>query len=175
MTNKLFLLAFYLLSGTPFIEAALNAYLVLKAEDSQAGREDTIEIYGFSHEIQAEAPADTASGLPTGKRQHKPISVTKPIDKATPLLLKALVDGKKFGVCKIEVYKTAGKLSQERLLYSIDLKSDEDSTGVFICNRSEVLEGGRYSEEVSFCYDEIVWEYADGGITVEDDWETPVV
>ncbi|MCB1185762.1 type VI secretion system tube protein Hcp [bacterium] len=33
------------------------------------------------------APRDAASGLPTGKRQHKPISVTKPIDKATPLLL----------------------------------------------------------------------------------------
>lgn len=27
---------------------------------------------------------DAASGLPTGKRQHKPVSVTKPIDKASP-------------------------------------------------------------------------------------------
>ena len=30
--------------------------------------------------------ADSASGLPTGKRQHKPITVTKPVDKATPIL-----------------------------------------------------------------------------------------
>ena len=33
------------------------------------------------------SPRDAASGLPTGKRQHKPVSVTKPVDKATPLLL----------------------------------------------------------------------------------------
>lgn len=33
------------------------------------------------------APRDPASGLPTGKRQHEPIRVTKPIDKATPKLL----------------------------------------------------------------------------------------
>ena len=32
--------------------------------------------------------ADSASGLPTGKRQHKPISISKPIDKATPLLMR---------------------------------------------------------------------------------------
>ncbi|MCB1219403.1 MAG: type VI secretion system tube protein Hcp [Planctomycetales bacterium] len=39
------------------------------------------------------APRDAASGLPTGKRQHKPISVTKPIDKATPLLLSIAPSG----------------------------------------------------------------------------------
>jgi type VI protein secretion system component Hcp len=30
---------------------------------------------------------DPASGLPTGKRQHKPLFITKQIDKATPLLI----------------------------------------------------------------------------------------
>lgn len=30
---------------------------------------------------------EAASGLPTGKRQHKPVVVTKPIDKASPLLV----------------------------------------------------------------------------------------
>lgn len=30
--------------------------------------------------------ADSASGLATGKRQHKPVTVSKPIDKATPKL-----------------------------------------------------------------------------------------
>jgi len=32
-------------------------------------------------------PRDAASGLPTGKRQHKPVSLTKPIDKASPKLM----------------------------------------------------------------------------------------
>ena len=34
-------------------------------------------------------PRDAASGLPTGKRQHKPISITKPVDKATPMLARS--------------------------------------------------------------------------------------
>lgn len=29
-------------------------------------------------------PKNAASGLPTGKRQHKPIAITKPVDKASP-------------------------------------------------------------------------------------------
>jgi type VI protein secretion system component Hcp len=43
----------------------------------------------FELELEEEiiSPRDAASGLPTGKRQHKPVSVTKPIDKSTPLLM----------------------------------------------------------------------------------------
>ena len=34
----------------------------------------------------AASPRDPASGLPTGKRMHKPFVITKELDKATPLL-----------------------------------------------------------------------------------------
>jgi type VI secretion system secreted protein Hcp len=78
-------------------DAALNAYLTLKVNGdqidggvTQAGREGQMEIYGFSHTVVA--PRDAASGLPTGKRQHLPVTITKPIDKATPLILQALVN-----------------------------------------------------------------------------------
>ena len=61
----------------------------LKFED--AGLERTtkngkpmIEIYGFSHEVIA--PRDAASGVATGKRQHKPLTITKEIDASSPLL-----------------------------------------------------------------------------------------
>lgn len=37
---------------------------------------------------------DAASGRPTGKRQHKPITVIKPIDKASPLLARAARTGR---------------------------------------------------------------------------------
>ena len=35
--------------------------------------------------VRIVSPRDTASGLPTGKRQHKPVVVTKPVDKAAPI------------------------------------------------------------------------------------------
>ncbi len=41
-----------------------------------------------SHEIIS--PRDPASGLPTGKRMHKPFVITKELDKSTPLLSTSL-------------------------------------------------------------------------------------
>jgi hypothetical protein len=32
------------------------------------------------------SPRDAASGLPSGKRQHEPITILKPVDKSTPLI-----------------------------------------------------------------------------------------
>jgi hypothetical protein len=40
------------------------------------------------------SPREAASGLPTGKRQHKPVTITKPVDKATPILAESLKSGK---------------------------------------------------------------------------------
>jgi type VI secretion system secreted protein Hcp len=62
---------------------ALNAYLKLtgktqgeiKGSNTQKGREDQIMVIGYNHEVVS--PRDAASGLPTGKRQHKPLTVTK--------------------------------------------------------------------------------------------------
>ena len=71
---------------------ALNAYLSLKGQKqgqikgsvTQKGREGKIMVIAYSHEIVS--PRDTASELPTGKRMHKPLVITKELDKSTPLL-----------------------------------------------------------------------------------------
>jgi type VI secretion system secreted protein Hcp len=47
-----------------------------------------IEIIAFS--AGAESPRDAASGQASGKRQHKPIVITKEIDEASPQLLQAV-------------------------------------------------------------------------------------
>ena len=39
------------------------------------------------------SPRDAASGLPTGKRMHKPITITKTMDKSSPMLAKAAAAG----------------------------------------------------------------------------------
>ena len=44
---------------------------------------------GLSHAVIS--PRDAASGLPTGKRQHKPMVISKEIDKSSPLLYKLVV------------------------------------------------------------------------------------
>lgn len=40
-------------------------------------------------DVAVASPRDAASGLPTGKRQHKPLTIRKSVDKATPVLAEA--------------------------------------------------------------------------------------
>jgi hypothetical protein len=42
----------------------------------------------ISFEQEIVSPRDAASGLPTGKRQHKPFVITKELDKSSPTLAK---------------------------------------------------------------------------------------
>ena len=60
--------------------AALNAYLTLKGQkqgtlggSTKHGRAST-DVVAFTHDVMS--PRDAASGMPTGKRMHKPINVT---------------------------------------------------------------------------------------------------
>jgi type VI secretion system secreted protein Hcp len=159
---------------------ALNAYLTLTGETqgkvngscTQAGREDMMEIYGFNHEVLS--PRDAASGLPTGKRQHKPIVITKAIDKATPLLMTILTNNEIINTWKIDFYRPS-RAGNEELYYNIELVNAN------ICSiRPEQL-NNKYPdnmnhelrEHVAFTYQKIIWTWEDGGITAEDDWETP--
>jgi type VI secretion system secreted protein Hcp len=160
---------------------ALNAYLTCEGETqgkivgsvTQAGREDMMEIYGWSHEVIS--PRDAASGLPTGKRQHKPIVVTKPVDKATALLMNVLVNNENITTWKLDCWKPS-RAGKEELYYSIELVNANVAE-----IRAESL-NNKYPENmkhetrahVAFTYQKIIWTWQDGGITAEDDWETPV-
>jgi len=45
-------------------------------------------VIAVEHEVLS--PCDAASGLPTGKRQHKPLSITKEVDKSSPFYIASL-------------------------------------------------------------------------------------
>ncbi|MEO6833074.1 MAG: type VI secretion system tube protein TssD, partial [Chitinophagaceae bacterium] len=94
---------------------ALNAYLKLKGQKqgeikgsvTQKGREGSIMVKAASHEIIS--PRDPASGLPTGKRQHKPLVITKEIDKSSPLLLTALCSNENLTSVVLDFYQPSIK------------------------------------------------------------------
>ena len=54
----------------------------------EQGFDTPFAISSYSHEIVS--PRDAASGQATGKRQHKPLTIRKEIDKSTPLLMRAI-------------------------------------------------------------------------------------
>jgi type VI secretion system secreted protein Hcp len=115
-----------------------------------------ITLTGLSHEIIS--PRDPASGLPTGKRQHKPIVITKELDKTTPLLLNALVSNETLTSVLIGLLRNGQQVATITLTNaSIADYTDHGDT-----------------EHWSLTYQKITWTWLDGGITASDDWEAPV-
>lgn len=159
-------------------DAALNAYLQatgqkqgkIRGSVTKKGHENKIAVLSWSHEIVS--PRDAASGLPTGKRQHKPILITKEIDKSTPLLFQALVDNEKLTSVELAVFADDDKTGTTPI-YTVRLTNAEISQ-----IRMETQGEGKDAKEVmviSLVYQKIEWVWNDGGITAMDDWETPVV
>src|SRR5215207_5809794 len=79
----------------------VDATLAVKGQQQGDFSTTPLPIGGLTHEIVS--PRDAASGLPTGKRQHKPFVITKEIDKTTPLLLNALVNNENLVTVKVAI------------------------------------------------------------------------
>ncbi len=160
---------------------ALNSYLRLTGETqgdvegsvTQAGLEGSMEIVGWSHRVMS--PRDAASGLPTGKRRHRPITVTKPVDKASPLLMAILTNNENITTWRLDAYRPS-RSGKEVQYYTIELVNATIAGIRQEQLNNEYPENMRHEirEHVSFAYQKIIWTWQDGGITAEDDWETPV-
>ena len=159
---------------------ALNAYLTLAAETqgdikgsvSQTGREDSIMVYGWNHQIVS--PRDAASGLPTGKRQHKPLKLICEIDKATPLLYNVLVNNENINTFILNMWRPS-RTGQEEQFYTVELfNANLASIDVESLN-NKIPENMRLPELITyaFTYEKIIWTWQDGGIMAEDDWQAP--
>ena len=164
---------------------ALNAYLKLKGQKqgeikgsvTQKGRENKIMVIATSHEIIS--PRDAASGLPTGKRMHKPFVVTKEIDKSSPLLYNALVNNENISDWELQFWtpqlKATSGVGTEVNHYTVRLyNANIASINFRMANNKhpELMKFAEY-EEVAFTYQKIEWTWNDGGIMAMDDWEAP--
>jgi type VI secretion system secreted protein Hcp len=160
---------------------ALNAYLKFKGQKqgeikgsvTQKGREGKIMVIAVSHEIVS--PRDPASGLPTGKRMHKPFVITKELDKATPLLFSVLVNNENVPEWELQFW-TPSATGVEKQHYTVKLINANIASIAFrMANNKhpELMKFNEY-EEIAFTYQKIIWTWNDGGITAEDDWEAPL-
>jgi type VI secretion system secreted protein Hcp len=164
---------------------ALNAYLKLKGQKTgqvngsvtQKGRENKIMVIAVSHEIVS--PRDPASGLPTGKRMHKPFVITKELDKSSPLLYSILVNNENITDWELQFWTpqikaTAGG-GTEVQHYTIRLTNANIASIAFrMANNKhpDLMKFAEY-EEIAFTYQKIEWVWTDGGVTAMDDWEAP--
>ena len=165
---------------------ALNAYLILKGQKqgaingsvTQKGRENSILVHAVSHSVVS--PRDPASGLPTGKRMHKPFLITKDVDKSSPLLWTALASNENLTAWTLNFWAAAPAATAgagiEKQYYSITLVNANIASidERMYDNGDPSLAGLPFREEVAFTYQKITWTWTDGSITASDTWEAAV-
>jgi len=114
-------------------------------------------------------PIDAASGLPSGKRQHKPITFTKVIDKATPVLHKVQTNNELLTSCLFRFWKPVASTGQIVEYYRITIRN-----GHVVNNSFTGSQTGSDTETWSITYDSIEWRSLEAGIITTDTWGGPI-
>ena len=160
------------LGETAYMRCLLTPTSPIVGSVTTQGYEGYIEVDVADHSIVS--PRDAASGLATGKRQHKPFVITKSTDKATPLLYNAITTNQHLSSCTIKFVRA---MSDGTLDNYFTVKLTNAAIAQLDFHKGDARGGagrlGEY-ESVSFTYQKIEWTWADGGITAKDDWEAPV-
>jgi len=157
---------------------ALNASLKLKGQKqgqikgsvTEKGREDSIAVIAVSHEVLS--PRDAASGLASGKRMHKPLVITKELDKSSPLLYNALVTNEAITEWTLQFWRS-DRAGAEKASYTIILKNANIASIQFVMPNNKQPEFAKLAEyeQVAFVYEKIEWTWIEGGITASDSWQ----
>ena len=160
---------------------AINAFLRLKGQNqgdikgsaTLKGREGRIMVNAASHEIVS--PRNPASGLPTGKRRHKPFAITKEIDRSSPLLYTALATNENILEWELQFWEPVMGAGTEKQYYTIKLFNASIAGINFQMPNTRNPDFTKYGEyeEISFTYQKIQWIWTEGAIISEDAWESP--
>lgn len=158
------------------------AYLVgqqsghVKGSVTQKGREESIGVIAVSHSIVS--PRDPQSGLPTGRRMHKPWVFTKELDKSSPILFRLLCTNENLTSATFNFWapqlKAGTGAGTEVQNYTVKLTNANIASYDFRqanIRHPDLVKFAEY-EEVALTYQKIEWTWHDGGISASDDWET---
>jgi type VI secretion system secreted protein Hcp len=124
---------------------------------------DRIEGLRFSYEVAA--PHDALTGQTSGRRQHRPLTITKEWGASTPQLLQALATNEVLKSVVIEFVRTSPQ-GREEVYYSIKLTNASISDIKQYTDKESMTE----LEDVSFTFQRIELENRLGGTSAIDDW-----
>jgi type VI secretion system secreted protein Hcp len=160
---------------------ALQAHLKLKGQKqgqidgdcTMKGREKTIEVIAVSHSVIS--PRDAASGMPTGKRQHKPYQITMQNGSQTPMLYYALVNNEMITEWTLQYYRPSPSGAEEQY-YTVALGQASIASIDFKMANVKHPELTRFTEylDVAFTYEKITWTHNKPQKQSEDDWNVPL-
>jgi type VI secretion system secreted protein Hcp len=126
---------------------------VMVKGQTQGNFSDTpIDVTAVAHEIVS--PRDPASGLPTGKRQHKPIVLTMAWGPSTPRFLQALVTNENLTTFKLTLIDNGQAVATIELTNASVAQFDEHGDNVTF----------------QFTYEKITWTWLVPAVQATDDW-----
>lgn len=139
--------------------------------DDQGGPfEGSSLIYQLEHEITS--PRDPQSGLATGQRVHHPIRIVKRIDKASPLLYKALCENEELDEVIFQWWRSKKVGGFEHYfttkLVDANIVSMKEWFPITIDPAKEQFV---HLEDIAFTYNEIRWVWEIDGIETMDSWK----
>lgn len=165
---------------------AMMAYMYVKGQKqgkikgsvTQKGREGAIGVIGYHHSVVS--PRDPQSGLPTGQRMHKPFTIVKATDAASPHLYAALCTNENLPEVTVEFWtpqiKPGPSAGSEVQYYTVKLTNAgiASITGMMPNIDDPAQHKYPMQEEIAFTYQKIEWIWTDGNVTASDDWEARV-
>ncbi len=161
---------------TPPVEAANGFPIYLSCTGQNQGKiEGSVRDRGFKGTTGVSSftqgivsPRDSASGLPTGRRQHKPLAFTMDADSSALQLTQALINNENLS-CTFKFVRRSPDGDKSQYL-TITL------TNASVARQQ--LNGQKHgldSYEFELTYQTIEWRWNEGSpVEVEDDWESQV-
>jgi len=138
-------------------------------------KEHADKLVGLSFHYSVGVPRDPASGMPTGRRTHQPVSFVKEWGAATPQFQQAMISNESFKSVLFEFIKTSPKSGQEYVFHTIKL-----GTAMITEIQQYVDPAGTPGqptdtgplEKISFTFQRIEIENIDGQTSVVDEVRT---
>ena len=166
---------------------ALNAYLRLVGEKSgeirgsvtQKGRENKILVIAASHDVIS--PHDAASGQATGKRQHQPFVITKPVDRASAPLHQVQAANERLREWELQFWapqlRGSAGTGVEMQYFTVKLTNASIASIAMRMPNTTHPDLAKLDsfEDVAFTYQGIEWTWVDGNIVASDNWEAQIV
>ncbi|EDV9437267.1 Hcp family type VI secretion system effector [Salmonella enterica subsp. enterica] len=129
---------------------------------AQITHTDEIMVYALMHSISRSQNVN-----------HHELVITKPVDKSSPLLAKAISDNEIMTTCDFTLYRTS-KEGVNQSYYTIRLSKARISNIDFVTPHSVLEKEVEPQERVAFAYETITWEHNIAGTSTTSKWEDRV-
>lgn len=130
------------------------------------GEGGKIPAVAFSYSVRS--PRDAASGLATGKRQHSPVTFTKPWDATSPIFFNAIATNENLTSVLFEFSQP--DIKGTSTVYQTVKLTNASVSGV-TRRTAAAAAGATDLEDITLTFQKIEITHVAGGITASDDWE----